>query len=218
LVHAHDSPAFDPTSDPPAAPQGFSAYPRSEHSWSVELYWIPNSETNLDHYELDVTGDPCSSLKEVYCGLFVVPGAQSTYVFNNQNLVHFHWYQFRLRAVNADGIAGPWSRAVVISSTGTQEESARPRTGLALSHAPNPFNASTTISFTLDSPGPVRLCVFDALGRRIRTLANGPFASGLHTITWLGTDQDGHLMASGVYFLKLEALGEDRTSRLLFLK
>jgi len=64
----------------------------------------------------------------------------------------------------------------------------------------------------------VRLCVFDALGRRIRTLANGPFSSGRHTVTWLGTDQDGHLMASGVYFLKLEALGEDRTSRLLFLK
>lgn len=218
LAHSQEAPAQDPVSDPPAAPQGFSAYPTAPHSWSVELYWIPNSETNLDHYELDVTGDPCSSLKEEYCGVFVVPGSQSTYVFNNQNLVQFHWYLFRLRAVNTDGFASPWSRSIIISSTDTQDQPVRPDRGLTLSHLPNPFNASTRISFTLDSAGPVTLGVFDALGRRVRTLVSEPFPPGVHTVTWFGTDQAGLVMATGVYFLKLEVRGAYKTSRLVLLR
>lgn len=218
LAAAQSASAQESSSDPPAAPQGLDAYPKVEHSWSVMLYWIPNSEANLDHYELEVTGDPCASLKAVYCGLFNVPGSASSYVYNNQNLAYFYWYQFRLRAVNTEGMAGDWSRTIILTSTDAQDETVPPRAQFALSHYPNPFNASTQISFSLDSSGPVRLCVRDVLGRRVRTLVNGPLPSGVHTVTWFGTDEDGHVLASGVYLLELDVRGALQTSRLLFLK
>jgi flagellar hook capping protein FlgD len=218
LAWAQPVASLEPSSDPPAAPQGLDAYPKVEHSWSVMLYWIPNSEPNLDHYELEVSGDPCASPKTVYCGLFNVPGSASSYVYNNQNLAYFYWYQFRLRAVNTEGVAGDWSRTIILTSTDAQDETVRPHSQFALSHFPNPFNASTKISFSLDATGPVRLSVFDVLGRRVRTLVNGPLSSGVHTVTWFGTDQDGHVLASGVYLLELEVRGALQTSRLLFLK
>ena len=211
--------ALDPVSVPPAAPQGFSAYPRVSTSWSVELHWIPNSEPDLDHYELDISGDPCESSKhEPYCGLYVVPGTESTYVFHNQNLVQFHWYQFRLRAVNAEGIAGPWSQSIILSSTAAEEEPTLPRSGIALKHSPNPFNASAQIDFTLDSACVVTLRVLDVLGRQVRTLVNGSRAPGVHTVQWAGNVEAGRPVGSGVYLLELATRGERLTTRLLLLK
>lgn len=211
--------ALEPVLVPPAAPQGFSAYPRASTSWAVELYWIPNSEPDLDHYELDITGDPCETVKhQAYCGLFAVPGTESSYVFNNQNLVQFHWYQFRLRAVNSEGIAGPWSPSIILSSTAAAEEPTLPRSGITLSHSPNPFNASAHIEFTLDSAGPVTLRVLDVLGRHVQTLARGDYAPGVHSVTWSGTEADGRPAGSGVYFLELSTRGGRQTSRLLLLK
>lgn len=183
----------------------------------MELYWIPNSEPDLDHYELDITGDPCKSLKEVYCGVFTVPGTESTYVFNNQNLTQFFWYQFRLRAVNSDGLTSPWSTPLILSSTSVSE-SARPEASPELRSVPNPFNASTRIEYTLEQGGPVTLRVLDMLGRRVRTLVNGVYGPGTHTVTWLGNSDDGRAIASGVYLLQLTSLKQLHTSRLLLLK
>lgn len=76
---------------------------------------------------------------------------------------------------------------------------------------PNPFNPRTTIRYTLDAPGVIELAVFDVLGRRVATLADGPRAAGTHTVTFEG---DG--LASGLYLYRLVAGGQERT-RLMHL-
>ncbi len=83
---------------------------------------------------------------------------------------------------------------------------------------PNPFNPAVTLPFTLAVPGRMRLEIFDLAGRRIATLADGPFAAGEQALTWDGRDAAGNPQASGVYFIRFAALGHTESKRLILLR
>ena len=70
--------------------------------------------------------------------------------------------------------------------------------------APNPSAASALIRFSLPAAGPVRLDVFDASGRRVRSLVDGVRSAGAHEARWSGDTMDGRPVAAGVYFLRLD--------------
>ncbi|MCA9729683.1 MAG: right-handed parallel beta-helix repeat-containing protein, partial [Candidatus Eisenbacteria bacterium] len=50
--------------------------------------------------------------------------------------------------------------------------------------SPTPFRGSTTIKYELPASGQVRLVVFDASGRLVRTLAEGSQQPGVHQLAW----------------------------------
>ncbi len=68
------------------------------------------------------------------------------------------------------------------------------------SNYPNPFNPSTTISFSILQAQHVSLVVFDALGREVATLVDSELGSGSHTVTF-----DGQNLSSGVYIYRIRA-------------
>jgi hypothetical protein len=70
---------------------------------------------------------------------------------------------------------------------------------------PNPTSGATRIAWTLERPGPVRLSVLDASGRRRRDLASGERGAGRHEIVWDGRDDDGRAISPGIYFVLLES-------------
>ena len=82
-----------------------------------------------------------------------------------------------------------------------------------LSSFPNPFNPSTTLSFTLPKSGNVRLAVYDILGREVKVLQEGIVEAGEHAVTF-----DGSHLSSGIYFARLESSGNVKTQKLLLLK
>ncbi|MCB9357391.1 MAG: T9SS type A sorting domain-containing protein [Calditrichaeota bacterium] len=84
---------------------------------------------------------------------------------------------------------------------------------LALSAYPNPFNSTVTIRYDLPQAGSVTLAVYDLQGRKVSTLMNEFAPSGSNELRW-SPDQ----LASGVYFLTLEAPLATTTSKLLYLK
>jgi len=83
---------------------------------------------------------------------------------------------------------------------------------------PNPFNPSTQIHFTLTASRQVNLDIFDLLGRRIAVLANRHFESGEHTFTWYGRDDDGHLVPSGTYLIRMEAEDYVETQKIMLVR
>ena len=83
---------------------------------------------------------------------------------------------------------------------------------------PNPFNPATVISFSLSRAGDVALDVFDILGRRVTTLADGHWEAGNHRIVWDGRDDEGREVASGIYFYRLHADSFVKTRKMLLLK
>jgi hypothetical protein len=76
---------------------------------------------------------------------------------------------------------------------------------LMLWNAPNPFAASTNITFELTGRDQVRLAVFDVSGRRVKTLVNEPLGAGEHSVPWNGRDDRGQQVAPGLYMYRLEA-------------
>lgn len=86
------------------------------------------------------------------------------------------------------------------------------------SNYPNPFNPTTTISFRLPVMLPVRLTVYDAVGREVRTLLNKRVGGGQHVVQWDGQDDRGRSVASGVYFYRLKAGGFLETRKMLLMR
>jgi len=75
-------------------------------------------------------------------------------------------------------------------------------------NVPNPFNASTTIRFSVPHEGDgkreVRLDVYSPDGRLIRTLVSGMAGSGQHEVVWDATDSRGKPVGSGTYLYRLD--------------
>jgi glycosidase len=86
--------------------------------------------------------------------------------------------------------------------------------GLALEpNYPNPFSGTTTIAYAVARGGPVRLRVFDLLGREVARLVDGVVPAGHHTSSF-----DGTALASGVYLARLESGGEVVTRRMAVVR
>ena len=64
-----------------------------------------------------------------------------------------------------------------------------------------------SLRFTLARGGPARLELFDAGGRRVRTLLAGDLAAGDHEATWDGRDDRGRAVAAGAYVARLAGAG-----------
>ena len=83
---------------------------------------------------------------------------------------------------------------------------------------PNPFNPDTRIELALPSACHVELAVFNLMGQRVATLADRYFAAGTHSISWLGCDDSGNPVASGVYFYRLKTEAFTETRKMMLMK
>lgn len=77
---------------------------------------------------------------------------------------------------------------------------------------PNPADSRVTFAFELPTEVEVEIGIFDAAGRRIRSLQSASMSAGRYTAAWDGLDDAGRAVAPGIYFCELRAGGE-RLSR-----
>ncbi len=78
---------------------------------------------------------------------------------------------------------------------------------------PNPFNAATTIAYTLTKATEVEITVWNVNGRLVRTLVNGSQTAGEHRLAF-----DATKLASGLYFCRLSTPSEHFTQKLVLLR
>lgn len=81
------------------------------------------------------------------------------------------------------------------------------------SNYPNPFNASTTISFVLPKSENVELAIYNLLGQKIESLINGYLPAGNHSINWNAGNSP-----SGIYFARITASTDAGNIRMVLLK
>ena len=109
-----------------------------------------------------------------------------------------------------------WSAGGVREATDTHVRI--PDVGIEPS-APSPFSDQTRIRYHLVAPGSIRLAIYDAAGRLIKTLARGWQSSpGEHHAVWNATDEDGRRAGSGLYFCRLETNGRSVARSLILLR
>lgn len=78
---------------------------------------------------------------------------------------------------------------------------------------PNPFNPSTEIKFSVNSPGMTSLRVYDILGREVAVLVNQSLTPGNYIYTFDGTN-----LASGTYVYELYQNGTRIAKKMLLMK
>ena len=88
-----------------------------------------------------------------------------------------------------------------------------------ISNYPNPFNPTTTISFSIPEEEIVELSVYNIKGQKIKSLLNNQIVEGEHSIVWNGEDDSGKKVGSGVYLYKLKVNGRiEAVKKCLLLK
>src|SRR6185436_702330 len=78
--------------------------------------------------------------------------------------------------------------------------------------SPSPARHGATISFSLAAAGRAEVAIYDLLGRRIVTLADGPLPAGPQAIPWDGRARNGSPVWPGVYFARLVTANADKSS------
>lgn len=148
------------------------------------------------------------------------PVGGAVFVHRDQDVregqTYWYWIEFR----SADGravMAGPVACRAAGGETGL--------TRVAFTGA-MPWRAGAAGSFQYTvgadiAPGgsaSVALTVHDVQGRVVATLARGTAASGTHHVEWDARDDQGHPLASGMYFYRFQAGRMTRTDKLLLAR
>ncbi len=131
----------------------------------------------------------------------------------NDNLV----YNIEIEFENGSSIRADQT----VSIPAARETGALPGTFALGQNYPNPFNGSTEIPFDLSGvpAGPIRLRIFDVLGRFVRTVFEAEdVVPGRQHCEWDGRDSHGNPAASGLYFYRLETKGKQVSKKMLLLK
>lgn len=95
--------------------------------------------------------------------------------------------------------------------------SSRPSASFELyQNYPNPFNPETAIAFFLPRSEEIRLTIYNITGQAVRTLAEGRYPAGRHSLRWDGKNEAGQMSPSGIYFFELHG-GDQKLVRKMML-
>ncbi|MCX6173532.1 MAG: T9SS type A sorting domain-containing protein [Ignavibacteriales bacterium] len=125
---------------------------------------------------------------------------------------HDMFSQYSIQSVSLD--ADMWIAAVLSVSTGVEDNiNEIPSNYVLYQNYPNPFNPSTKIRYSLPQTTHVKLVLYNVLGVQILTLIDSEQQIGNHEI-----ELNGNNLASGVYFIKMNAGNYSVTKKIMLMK
>jgi hypothetical protein len=82
---------------------------------------------------------------------------------------------------------------------------------------PNPFTNSTDINFSLPYESKVSIEIFDALGSKVANFS-GNYRAGMNTIKWNGTTDNGAVLSTGMYVVRLSSGSVSMTRQMMLIR
>jgi uncharacterized repeat protein (TIGR01451 family) len=185
-------------------PVELTSFTASLEGEAVALAWSTATETNNAGFDVERSTDGETFTTIGFeLGVGTTEEAQS-YRFVDREAPFATTLFYRLRQVDTDGTF-EYSPVVEVEVT--------PSAVALLPVAPNPVSASARLRYELPEATAVRLQVFDLLGRRVATLADGEKPAGRHEVTWTGSR-----LAPGTYFVRLQAGSTAQTQMLRLVR
>lgn len=187
---------FDEVSFTGSIPVEMTSFTASVVGNAVELKWQTATETNNRGFEIykSVSGSSFSKIG------FVAGNGTTTevksYSFVDRDVRAGENYGYRIKQIDFDGTF-EYSKVVNVNGITPSEFSLE-------QNYPNPFNPSTNIAYSVPVKSDVTLEVYNLIGQKVMTLVQGSVNAGKHVV-----QMDGSSMASGIYLVKLNAIGED---------
>ena len=84
--------------------------------------------------------------------------------------------------------------------------------------SPNPFNPRVAIPLELERAQSLRLTVYDTRGALVATLLDARMSAGRHLVRWDGRNDRGRPAATGVYHVRLDAVGGGTRTTVVLLR
>jgi hypothetical protein len=109
-------------------------------------------------------------------------------------------------------VSSPAGEALTVVNMGSISQGTPNKFGLT-SVYPNPFNPTTSVSFTLSDDSKIKLSVFDVRGNEVDIVFSDNLNAGEHTFTWDASD-----FASGVYYIQLNSASYSSMMKALLIK
>ena len=87
-----------------------------------------------------------------------------------------------------------------------------------LTNYPNPFNPTTTLSFSIPNESKVEVTVYNIKGQKVKQLVSDQLSAGQHSVVWDGRDDNSKPVSSGIYFYKLKTNNFEKTRKMILMK
>lgn len=139
--------------------------------------------------------------------------AGTSYLDYDTTAPHFYVVQFS----DTHGNLSPFSAELASTASAVPEAGGGVPTALTRV-SPNPFGRRTTVAFSLPEPGSIRIELFAADGRLVRSLLNETRGAGEFQVDWDGTNDRGERVASGPYFVRLSSRERVDTRMVLLVR
>jgi len=108
--------------------------------------------------------------------------------------------------------------ALHIQTTSNTDDNNAPLVTVLEGNYPNPFSNETTFRFTTKEQGKISISIYNAKGQLVKTLVNGNYKAGHHSLTWNGKDDHGNRLSSGLYIYRMQASGVTQTRKMMLMK
>jgi len=86
------------------------------------------------------------------------------------------------------------------------------------SNYPNPFNPSTTINYSIATPGEVNIVIYDMMGRHVRTLVSDFATPGSYDVVWDSRNDEGMSVSAGMYLYEMTSGDFVEVNKMLLVK
>lgn len=164
----------------------------------VQLKWTTATELNNRGFEIQKSVNGSTFATIAFVEGFGTTTETKQYTFTDRNVAARVNVAYRLKQIDFNGTYD-YSKVVNLGYTLPLEFTLE-------QNYPNPFNPTTNIVYSVPVKSNVSLDVYNLIGQKVVTLFDGEVEAGKHT-----AQLDASAMASGMYFFKLTAVGENGT-------
>ncbi len=195
-------------------PAELASFDGALQSDKVVLNWSTVSQTNNAGWRItrSVDGENFEAVGDFVQGAGTAD-ALMDYTFEDKELPGVDKVYYRLEQVDLDGTVSQSNVIEVLLGARMPLP-----TEFAVNVYPNPFNPSTTITYSLPEAAPVTVVIYDVLGQQVRQLISQNNAPGRYQVQWDARDSQGRSVASGVYIAKINAGTSTLSQKMLLLK
>jgi trimeric autotransporter adhesin len=188
----------------------------------VQLNWTTQTESGLAGYY--IYRNTSNNLQEAeQISMLIAPtntSSEANYQFTDAEVAsgntYYYWLQ-NLEMNGSSGFHGPISVFVNDDGGNITPPSIITETRL-LNAYPNPFQKDTIMRYTVKEKGLARIEIFNVRGQLIRSFTTNHTGKDYKQIHWDGTDLNGNLVSSGVYYTKMTFGNYTASQKIVLMK
>lgn len=200
-----------------ATPVEFASFTATGYKDYIEVEWTTATEIDNAGFNLYRGLSKEAERLQINQAMLASQGDElkgAAYSFKDNGVTGGVTYHYWLEYVDFYGNAAMHGPVSATLASGTE----KPSEFMLTQNYPNPFSPVTEIRYGLPSDCQVKIEVYNALGQKVATIADGRQKAGYKLAAWDGRDTGGKEVYSGVYFYKLQAGSFTEVKKMVLLR